>query len=1055
MQALLLLHAPKVFASGETYTWTSPVAILVSGGSTSRDSTIGFRTSNGTYTNTTSTMFYQKINGAECYVAAHVSFSGTTPGQNLTIAPYDLPALNQAGQTSTPQCDQSAWSTFSGQVTTTNAWPGLNSNQPESAASKILTVQVSYWIGSPPSSITVRYESGMITQTATATMQTTNGQLTSYTNASFVNISPGAYKVCAVVAGKDYCANGTKEKYIPGFTTVTIGSAPQSADQKIVRIHVVGSINLTDPGTAESFGPLNIVLKSKDGTVVDTVPVTLQYDPTNCNQSGTCTGTFNTDELADFSDVNNGEYQACLENTTTCTNLFTKGVGMYESSSPPTNNLTLTQAQLDAVRQGAGGSDNLCGFKNPALNWILCPVTTLMQQAASTLANRVADMLYFPTERIFPTGAVGYKGLHDAWASFRNIALGLVVIAGLFMVISQSLGLEILDAYTIRKLLPRMAVVMIGITLSWPLMNLAITLSNDIGIWAKDLILAPFSDMNVGPVGGGGVLFNGVMVFIGGPAFAAYLYILGFLGALSLLGTILLAIFIGILVLSVRWIVLALAIIIAPLAMASYVLPGTQKLWKFWKDTLISTLMMFPIIMGFLAVGEVMARIATAIQKDNFFFILILFFAPYFMLPFAFKLAGGLMSTLFSLANEKGNGMFGRMRKFRQGSTKQRFGEFASGRRGGENNIIGKGAALATAVSDPSVGLGGILKGSGRQGVYNTRTKRAAAEAIKNAAHGTFDDDYAVKVAEEAEGSMGDDEWTSRYVHLATEAADKDLADGKIDVATRNNRVGQARANALKARRVLEMGSGLKVGTSAMHEAAHHARAVSKTGFTAGRTGVRQAFEEAAAEVSAGRMTSLEAMGILKEAQRLELSSISFGAGAQMIQDIADGGGSMGEKQLNTMLDSSVQFLQPSQLAGARWETVQTIGEHLHTQLKAAFESGDNEKIGQAMADFASFHDSVNYYNPENKKRFEETVLNMKAGTSGMNMREYEEALRVGPPPPPKPEDTPLTPEQQASVDTHAAQAKAFANRRKEFPNRESQENAAILAGQQGMGPPR
>ena len=79
-----------------------------------------------------------------------------------------------------------------------------------------------------------------------------------------------------------------------------------------------------------------------------------------------------------------------------------------------------------------------------------------------------------------------------AWNSFRLLALGIIVIAGLLMIISQALGFELFDAYTIKKTLPRILVAGIGITLSWQLLAFFVTFSNALGIGVRALIYSPF-----------------------------------------------------------------------------------------------------------------------------------------------------------------------------------------------------------------------------------------------------------------------------------------------------------------------------------------------------------------------------------------------------------------------------------------------------------------------------------------------------------------------------------------------------------------------------------
>jgi hypothetical protein len=339
---------------------------------------------------------------------------------------------------------------------------------------------------------------------------------------------------------------------------------------------------------------------------------------------------------------------------------------------------------------------NACGIPDITgpLAWVMCPITSGLATFAKFLANRVGDLLYVSPETAFN------DSFHGAWTSFRNIGLALVVIAGLFMVISQALGLEFLDAYTIRKLMPRLAVVMIGMTLSWPLLVQLVVLFNDLGIWAHNLILTPFDAAKVGwnafnissPAGAMGsanqlviasVIERGILG-VGAAGLFIGAGLLGWSGILALIGTVVLALLIGLLVLASRQVILMAAILMAPLAIACYVLPGTQKVWAFWKNTVITTLAMFPIIMGFIAIGEALSRLIAETSPSGSpwqFFAILVFFAPYFMLPFAFKLAGGLMSTIYSMGQDKAGGVFGMLKKQRQNKMGENWGKMKTGTR--------------------------------------------------------------------------------------------------------------------------------------------------------------------------------------------------------------------------------------------------------------------------------------------------------------------------------------------------------------------------------------
>lgn len=71
--------------------------------------------------------------------------------------------------------------------------------------------------------------------------------------------------------------------------------------------------------------------------------------------------------------------------------------------------------------------------------------------------------------------------------------------------------------------------------------------------------------------------------------------------------------------------------------------------------------------MFFLASGEAFAAILGGANTGTATLLsIIVFIAPFFLLPFAFKLAGGLMATIFSIANDREKGAFDRLRKGRQ-----------------------------------------------------------------------------------------------------------------------------------------------------------------------------------------------------------------------------------------------------------------------------------------------------------------------------------------------------------------------------------------------------
>ncbi|HSW85249.1 MAG TPA: hypothetical protein VLF79_01380 [Candidatus Saccharimonadales bacterium] len=312
-------------------------------------------------------------------------------------------------------------------------------------------------------------------------------------------------------------------------------------------------------------------------------------------------------------------------------------------------------------------------FTNP-LTWIICPVTDVLVQIVGAIDNAITNQLNIKTDAIFCTDTDTCQAYYSAWQSFRNIALGLMAIAGLIIVIAQALGVEVLDAYTIRKTLPRLLIVAVAITLSWPLMKFLIDLSDDLGFGVRHLIYAPFSHLGSGlnlDFGG-----NAANIFFGGLGFAAVtgagvgaaaFTLLGGIGALlGYAGTAALAVFVAIVVLILRQIIIILLMLLAPVALVAYILPNTQRIYRLWGDTFLRALLMFPLISALIATGRVFS--AVAIHNGGALNQLIGFaayFAPYFLIPLTFRMSGAAINGVGSFVNSRAQGGFEGLRKFR------------------------------------------------------------------------------------------------------------------------------------------------------------------------------------------------------------------------------------------------------------------------------------------------------------------------------------------------------------------------------------------------------
>ena len=348
-------------------------------------------------------------------------------------------------------------------------------------------------------------------------------------------------------------------------------------------------------------------------------------------------------------------------------------------NSDPQQPIALTDTGNATLPPGSGGSSSKpigCTAQiTNALTWILCPVVDALSQIVTWLDGLITNQLNIKTAAIFCTSGSNVNtctAYYQAWQSFRDIALGLMAIAGLVLVISQALGLEILDAYTIRKTLPRLLVATLAISLSWPLMKFLIQLSDDLGFGIRHLIYAPFSnlgdsvDLSFG--GGIGNLLVGGISNVGLVGLLPAWIIAGGPGALlAFMGTAALAVGVAILVLILRQIAIILLMLLAPLALVAYILPNTQRVYRMWWESFSKALLMFPLIAAMIATGRIFSAIA--IHNGGIINSVIGFaayFAPYFMIPLTFRMAGSAVGAMGNFVNSRAQPGFDSLRNARK-----------------------------------------------------------------------------------------------------------------------------------------------------------------------------------------------------------------------------------------------------------------------------------------------------------------------------------------------------------------------------------------------------
>jgi hypothetical protein len=264
-------------------------------------------------------------------------------------------------------------------------------------------------------------------------------------------------------------------------------------------------------------------------------------------------------------------------------------------------------------------TDDLCASPSGELGWVICPMSTFVMEGAMAIDEFIIDnFLKLDTESIFGGPAQGdqessgaYRTAHGA---FRNIAYALLILLGLIMVLSQIIGLDIFDAYTIRKMLPKMVLAAILLPLLWPLLGFLFSMANDAADAVMAIIKAPFA--NIGREAGATdvLAFGGTIAALIAAAGGIVVFLALGGGALSIIlpvmAGLLLAVASAFLVLAIRDIIAGGIVITSSIFVVLGVFGPTYGLFKLVRRVLTTILLSVPGVAGMLMLSKVLAVLA-------------------------------------------------------------------------------------------------------------------------------------------------------------------------------------------------------------------------------------------------------------------------------------------------------------------------------------------------------------------------------------------------------------------------------------------------------------
>lgn len=580
------------------------------------------------------------------------------------------------------------------------------------------------------------------------------------------------------------------------------------------------------------------------------------------------------------------------------------------------------------------------GFIHNPLEWLICPIINGLQDAIDAYDAQITHLLKLPTDKLFnrdrPDEKIG-AAFHDAWSSFRVIAMVFLVIIALVMIISQAIAVGPFDAYTVKHVMPRLLIAVVLISVSWDLTRYAIDISNILGTGVRGLIFSPFSHFN----GAININFGGAGLLItGGGASLALLQPFG-LFLLAVTGII--AVVTALLILILREMLVMFLVIAAPIAIVCSILPNTQKVWKMWTSYFSRALLLFVLFSAVVATGHAFALMSTNLHEGTLgtIFAFIAYFGPYFMLPTIFKMSGGAMAAISGAAYGATQGIRGGLKNARRKQAAKKTQEYGQRAQTGhffkggtDKNFTGRlNRGLQKATLLPKAGL-----------------RPSKMKDRLNAAQSAASSAMSAKLGQESaavQAVVANDDLLQAALHGAgTDADARNYLKG----------LGQTDAEVDENAALIEQAKR-DVGFENFAEIAAVANAGTGTGYKNGPADMLATINRVAGgdRAKAGRMLAAARVQA-KNAQRADLYGCGFTTSADMMGQMyrADPTGTStgdGMKSFvnQTMTGEAVRTKSMGELASSRGDSFRNLAPAIAERL-----AGAKGAVDEARANFAA-----------------------------------------------------------------------------------------------------
>lgn len=306
----------------------------------------------------------------------------------------------------------------------------------------------------------------------------------------------------------------------------------------------------------------------------------------------------------------------------------------------------------EGEEEASDATKNACQEQVGSLSWIVCPTSSVVSNATGAIYTAIEDML-----KVNPISMGKNSPIYLIWQYLRSLTNIIFIICLLIVIYSQLTGMGIQN-YGIKRILPRLVVSVILVNLSFIICALAVDVSNVVGESLRgtfagigDQVLANaevgeavsnfhLSEVIATLISGGAIAGVAISAF-GGGRYLFYMLLIVLFGALV-------AVISGLITIAARQALVALLIMVSPLAFVAYLFPNTERWFSKWKDLLFRMLIFYPMF-SFLFGASQLIGYTLILAAEKPFGILLGIAVQIFPLFFSWslmKMSGTILNTI-------------------------------------------------------------------------------------------------------------------------------------------------------------------------------------------------------------------------------------------------------------------------------------------------------------------------------------------------------------------------------------------------------------------------